>query len=82
MTFGARTMKIALYQFKKHNGLLSVVSGQPAILQTPENTLHGVTDLGIHWAIFWSIALRVKHFLLYRIASEQRITPCYVTQTV
>ena len=43
---------------KKDTILHKLVAWQPTLLAAPENTLHDVTDLGIHSAIFWSDEFR------------------------
>ena len=39
-----------------------ILFGHVDMLAASENTLHDVTVLRIHSAIFWSDALRMKHF--------------------
>ena len=61
MTFSARTMK-KLYTSLRNIMVTFSCSWATSSLQTPENTLHDVTDLANRWAIFWSVALRMKYF--------------------
>ena len=60
--FGARKNENNFIQVSEAYNYTYYAPWQPTLLPASENTLHDVTVLRIHSAIFWSDALRMKHF--------------------
>ena len=62
--FAARKNENNFIQVSEAYNYTLICSLATNLLPASENTLHDVTVLRIHSAIFWSDALRMKHFQL------------------